>query len=81
MVIFDFTDEEWEAVILELSERMKNYAYISTEGKVRAIVKQIREETCSLIDEDTLLTITYDMKISPDVLREIVGGLRRPNNE
>ncbi len=31
MIIFDFTDEEWEAVTLELSERMKNCAYIATE--------------------------------------------------
>ena len=81
MVTFDFTDEEWEAVILELSERMKNCAYIATEDRVRTIVKQIREETYSRIDEGTQLTLTYDIKIFPDGLREIVGGLRRSKDE
>ena len=70
------SDEEREAIIKELAERMKNIVYTTAEDKARAILSSIEKS----ISHDTgaeEVNIIYTVTFIINDLLEIIGGLRR----
>lgn len=70
------TDEEFEALVPIIAERMKNVVFMNAKQRAREAIEAIKLEWESAESEDSF-RIEYKMKLKINDLLEIVGGIRR----
>jgi len=72
------TDEEYEAVIRELSERVKDIVFMNAERKVRdALPKEFLEELLDKKNDTESISISYMVCFAVGDIYQIIGRMRR----
>ena len=71
------SDEEYEAIIKEMSERIKDFVFMNAERKVRQTLTKERVE--ELLSDDDLkdISIYYGIIFKVGDLLQIIGRFRR----
>jgi polyhydroxyalkanoate synthesis regulator phasin len=68
----ELTEEEFKEVVKEISNRLKDVIYMDLENKVEQNLRDVLKEPYP-----DLIEITWNLRMSFDDIKQIVGRLRR----